>query len=254
MKPLVILFFVLTCISCATIKPVGLQALTYKDKNGQSLQYNIYYPDEYKASDAKIPLLIWLHGAGERGDDNVSQLIHITPYLASDIVQSKYPSIILAPQCPTDEYWAPVKRFEWSIINGGDVTPPLQKVISLVEKLLKDPKVDKNRVYIGGLSMGGFGTLDFLARKPDWFAGAVPICGGADLDKAPNYKNVPLWIFHGAKDTVVPAKLSQDLVKTLEDVGARPKYTEYPDGGHDVWNKAIREPELLPWLFGQRKK
>lgn len=254
MKTLICLFSCFILIGCATSKRSGLHALNHNDKTGQSLPYNIYYPDEYHLPKAKVPLFIWLHGAGERGDDNVSQLIHIVPYLASDIVQSKYPCIILAPQCPKDEYWAPVKRFEWSVINGGAVTPPLLKVISLIEKLLKDPKIDQSRVYIGGLSMGGFGTLDLLSRKPEWFAGAVPICGGADLDKVKNYKDVPMWIFHGAKDTVVPVKLSTDLVQLLNGIGANPKYTEYPDGGHDVWNKAIREPDLLPWLLSQKNE
>jgi predicted peptidase len=181
-------------------------------------------------------------------------LIHIVPYLGSDIIQDKFPSIILAPQCPKEAYWAPVKRFEWSIINGGEVTPPMANLIALLETILKDPKIDKSRVYVGGLSMGGFGTLDLLSRKPEWFAAAIPICGGADLDKAKNYKQVPLWIFHGAKDTVVPTKLSRDLIDALKAMGVTPKYIEYPEGGHDVWNAAIREPELLPWLFEQRKK
>lgn len=255
MKHLFYIFIGLYLISCGTVKHSGVQANIYNNKAIKStLPYNIIYPDEYYVKDAKIPLFIWLHGAGERGDDNVSQLIHIVPYLGSDIVQSKFPSIILAPQCPKEAYWAPVKRFEWSIINGGEVTPPMANLIALLETILKDSKIDKNRVYVGGLSMGGFGTLDLLSRKPEWFAAAIPICGGADLDKAKNYKQVPLWVFHGAKDTVVPAKLSRDLIDALKAMGVTPKYTEYPEGGHDVWNAAIREPELLPWLFEQRKK
>lgn len=241
-------------VSCATVKYKGAQAKIYQNKeNNSALPYNIFYPDIYYQKDAKIPLFVWLHGAGERGDDNVSQLIHIVPYLASDIVQSKFPSIIVAPQCPKEQYWAPVKRFEWTIENNGQVTPPMDNVMKLIEQLLKDPKIDKSRVYIGGLSMGGFGTLDLLGRKPQWFAAAVPICGGADLRQTSNYKNVPLWIFHGAKDMVVPVTLSRDLVQMLETYGATPRYTEYPEGGHDVWNQAIREPDLLTWLFSQSK-
>ena len=102
--------------------------------------------------------------------------------------------------------------------------------------------------------MGGFGTLDLISRRPELIAAAIPICGGADLQKVANITNVPLWIFHGAKDDVVPAQFSRDLVETLQKEGGDPKYTEYPDGGHDVWNRAIREPELLPWLFSQQKK
>ncbi|MFZ1579868.1 MAG: prolyl oligopeptidase family serine peptidase [Saprospiraceae bacterium] len=254
MKQWYFLFLVLFTIGCATSKYTqGINARTFKSADGTSLPYNIFYPDEYKNTKDKIPLFIWLHGAGERGDDNVSQLIHIVPYLASDMVQSKYPSIILAPQCPKDEYWAPVKRFEWSIINGGAVTPPMERLIKLLEQILKDPKIDKNRIYIGGLSMGGFGTYDLLSRKPEWFAAAVPICGGADLNKAKNYKDIPLWIFHGAKDTVVPVTLSKDIFQVFTALGGNAKYKEYPEGGHDIWNMAIREPELVPWLFAQNK-
>ncbi|MBL0027015.1 MAG: prolyl oligopeptidase family serine peptidase [Saprospiraceae bacterium] len=236
---------------CGTVKHYGLTAERIKTKTGWEMPYNIYYPKNYGKE--KVPLFIWLHGSGERGDDNVSQLIHIVPYLASDITQIKYPCIVLAPQCPKEEYWAPIKKTEWRIINDSEVTKPMSGVMELIDKLLKDPKIDKNRVYLGGLSMGGFGTLDLLSRRPQLFAGAVPICGGADLGKATNYKDVPVWVFHGAKDTAVPVQFSRDLISVLKEAGGDPKYTEYPDGGHDVWNKAIREPELLKWLFTQVK-
>ena len=247
-------FFILVLLfvtSCATVKHVGLSARKIKTESGWELPYNIFYPKIY--GKVKVPVFIWLHGAGERGDDNVSQLIHVVPYLASDITQSKFPCVVVAPQCPKDGYWAPIKREKWEIINGGKVTPSMSGVITLIEKLLKDPYIDKSRIYVGGLSMGGFGTLDLISRRPELVAAGVPVCGGADLQKVANYKNVPLWIFHGAKDTVVPAQFSRDLVDALKNVGADPKYTEYPDGGHDVWNRAIREPELLQWLFSQQK-
>lgn len=253
MKHLCFFFIILLLISCSSTKKAGLSAHTYKSQDGNPLLYNIYYPDEYHAKGAKLPLFIWLHGAGERGDDNVAQLIHIAPYLASDLVQKKYPSIILVPQCPENDYWAPIKRTEWTIINEGEVTAPMSKLIALIQQIMHDPKVDKSRIYIGGLSMGGFGTLDLISRKPEWFAAATPICGGADLTKVANFKAIPLWIFHGAKDPVVPVSLSHDLVKALEKHGVRPKYTEYPEGGHDEWNQAVKEQDYLSWLFQQRK-
>lgn len=246
------ILFILFVTSCTTIKHAGLSARKLKTESGWDLPYNIFYPKNY--GEVKAPVFIWLHGAGERGDDNVSQLIHVVPYLASDITQSKFPCVVVAPQCPKDGYWAPIKREKWEIINGGQVTPAMSGVITLIEKLLKDPYIDKSRIYVGGLSMGGFGTLDLISRRPELIAAAIPICGGADLQKVANITNVPLWIFHGAKDDVVPAQFSRDLVETLQKEGGDPKYTEYPDGGHDVWNRAIREPELLPWLFSQQKK
>ena len=252
MKSVFFMMIMLFLVSCSTTKQVGLSSQTYRTKSGWKLPYNIYYPKNYKKGD--IPVILWLHGAGERGDDNVSQLIHIVPYLASDIVQTKYPCIIIAPQCPKEDYWAPVKRFEWRVINDGKITPAMVGVTELMDYLLKDPKINKSRIYVGGLSMGGFGTLDLLHRRPELFAAAVPICGGADLGKAEKFKDIPLWIFHGAKDTVVPSELSRDLIKVLNGMGNFPKYTEYPEGGHGVWNDAIRDPELLPWLLSQRKE
>jgi predicted peptidase len=239
-------------ISCSAPKFMGLAGKTFVSDEKKNLPYNIYYPDEYYQQNTKLPVLLWLHGAGERGDDNVSQLIHIVPYLASDMVQSKFPSIIIAPQCPKEDYWAPVKRGEWTPVNQGQVTPAMEQVIQLMEQVLKDPKIDQSRIYVGGLSMGGFGTYDILSRKPEWFAAAIPICGGADLTKVSIIKNIPLWIFHGAKDEVVTPELSRNLVKELQKLGVNPKYTEYENGGHDVWNRAVREPELLKWLFAQK--
>lgn len=251
MKSYLFIFTMLFFVSCSTVKHTGLSSKTYSTKSGWKLPYNIYFPKSYK--EGNIPVILWLHGASERGVDNVSQLIHIVPYLASDIVQTRFSCIIIAPQCPKEDYWAPVKRFEWRVINDGKTTPAMTGVIELLDYILKDPKIDKSRIYVGGLSMGGFGTLDLLHRRPELLAAAVPICGGADLEKAGKFKDVPLWIFHGAKDTVVPADLSRELIKVLNEMGSTPKYTEYPEGGHGIWNDAIRDPELLPWLFSQKK-
>jgi len=252
MRILIFCWITLFFASCVTSKKSGIVGSEFKMNTGKVLPYNIIYPRNYGKE--KLPLLVWLHGAGERGDDNVSPLIHCVPYIGSDLVQSKYPGIVLAPQCAQEDYWAPIKRTEWTIINGGAVTPSMEAVIALIDKMLKDPNIDKNRVYVGGLSMGGFGTYDLLSRRPEWFAGAVPICGGADLEKVNIYKDIPMWVFHGTKDMAVSVQLSRDLISALQKVGGNPKYTEYPEGGHDVWNKTIREPELWKWLFGQQKK
>jgi predicted peptidase len=223
-----------------------------KSPNQIKLPYNIYFPASY-GNNTKLPLILLLHGSGERGNDNKSQLIHVAPYLTNPEISTKFPAVLLFPQCPKEDYWAPVKRFEWSVVNGGKVTPAMSAVISLLEDVIKDKNIDQNRIYVVGLSMGGFGTLDLISRKPELFAAAIPICGGADLEKASNYTHLPLWIFHGAKDDVVRVTLSRDLYKTLKAVGSPVKYKEYPEGGHNVWDEAIQEPELLPWLFRQSK-
>ncbi|MBK9255673.1 MAG: prolyl oligopeptidase family serine peptidase [Saprospiraceae bacterium] len=254
-SPLSRISFLMTVIlvfSNCTVKKNVFLAKENKAKNEITLPYNIFYPDSY-AKGEKVPLLIFLHGAGERGKDNKSQLIHVAPYLTNLEIRTKFPAVLLFPQCPEEDYWVPVKRFEWSLENSGKVTPAMSAVISLLEDVIKDKNIDQNRIYVAGLSMGGFGTLDLISRKPELFAAAVPICGGADLEKASNYAHLPLWIFHGAKDDVVRVTLSRDLYKTLKAIGSPVKYTEYPEGGHNVWDEAILEPELLPWLFSQSK-
>lgn len=252
-KNLIVILITIFISSCTVYRNPRLQAKVFEVKDGNTLNYNIYYPNEYGKSKEGLPLFIWLHGSGERGNDNVSQLVHVVPYLVSDEVQSKFPCIVLAPQCPKELTWSPLKKNEWAVLNSGVITKPMEKLILLIEVLLQDTQIDKNRVYIGGLSMGGFGTYDLLSRKPEWFSGAIPICGGSDLDKIQKYKNVPLWIFHGAEDDVVSVEISHEVLNALKVNGITPKYTEYPNGGHNIWDAAIREPELLPWLFAQRK-
>ena len=245
--------FVFCLISCSPKNP-AFKAESFRYESGNVLPYNIFYPKNYKsAKSEKYPLLIFLHGAGERGEDNIKQLIHIAPKLIQKETRTKYPAVLLFPQCPENDYWAPVKRLEWTFDSGAEATQPMKMLMGLVDKILQDPKIDKKRIYIAGLSMGGFGTFDYLSRRPELFAAAIPICGGADTAVVHNYKNVPLWIFHGAKDPVVSVELSRMVVQKLISAGVEPKYTEYPDGGHDIWNIVFDDPETLRWLFSQKK-
>ena len=228
-------------------------AKEFKASDGSILKYNIYDPSE---GSERLPLLIFLHGAGERGDDNESQLMHIAPILTNPENSKKYPAVLVFPQCPEDEYWANVDREGgiWTVDSNGDVTDPMKRVIELLRELRRSQSVDRSRVYISGLSMGGFGTLDLISRHPDWIAGAIAICGGGDLNKTNQYEGLPLWIFHGAKDPVVPVDLSRKLVDKINSEYGFVKYTEYPEGGHDVWNQAYEDPKTLEWLFGLRKR
>mgnify|MGYP000710579832 CR=1 FL=1 len=130
----------------------------------------------------------------------------------------------------------------------------MKLVFNVVDQLAKEHKVDKNRIYITGLSMGGYGTFDALARRPDFFAAAIPICGGGDVKTAKIFKDVPLWIFHGAADNVVPVKMSQEMVKALKKAGGEPKYTEYPGVKHNSWTQTYRKSEVWAWMFGHSKK
>jgi len=222
----------------------------------KGLPYNIFFPKGFFNSGDQFPIILFLHGAGERGNDNEKQLVHIAPILASKEIQQKFPAVLVFPQCPEADYWAHVNRDdgEWTPKSSKYPTKAMGKVIGLMEMLSKHESINTKRIYLAGLSMGGFGTFDLLSRNPNLFAAAIPICGGADVSKVDNYKHVPIWNFHGAIDPVVPVSLSRDAVKALKDVGSEVIYTEYPEGEHDVWTQAFSEPELIPWLFQQKKQ
>ncbi|MGN6437037.1 MAG: dienelactone hydrolase family protein [Agriterribacter sp.] len=209
----------------------------------------------------KYPLIIFLHGSGERGNDNESQLTWGGSLFLDSANREKFPAIVVFPQCPADSSWSVrVKtpagdsakyRFPMNLAP----THPLQMVMSFIDTLISSGIVDTKRIYLGGLSMGGFGTFELLWRKPNLFAASFPICGGGNPDGARPYgKKFPIWVFHGADDDVVPVKNSRVMVDALKAAGARVKYTEYPGVKHDSWKNAFAEPELLTWLFAQKKK
>lgn len=216
------------------------------------------YLEPYKIDEnEKYPLVIFLHGAGERGSDNESQLVHIANIFLDEELRKVYPAYVIFPQCPKEEYWANVKidrkKGIWTPDFNQPFTLPLRKVRSLISNLVKEHQIDKNRIYVAGLSMGGFGTLDLLSRPPNFVAAAIAICGGGDTSLVHNYKDIPLKIFHGAKDPVVPVELSRDLNQALIKVNGKHQYIEYPEGDHLVWNQAFEEEWLIPWLFAQKK-
>ena len=126
--------------------------------------------------------------------------------------------------------------------------------LELLDALPKEFSIDRKRIYVSGLSMGGYGTWDILARRPEHFAAAAPVCGGADEATAAKIAKIPVWAFHGAKDTVVKPSRSQNMIAALKKAGGTPKYTEYPDEGHGSWCPAYRNPELFKWLFAQKKE
>lgn len=197
-----------------------------------------------------FPLVIFLHGSGERGNDNEVQIKHIADLFLDPNYRGKYPCYVLAPQCPKGQMWADYK--------GGRITKeptePTAMLLALIEKIAEEFPIDPSRIYITGLSMGGYGTWDLLARYPSKFAAAVPICGGGDEQTAQKIKHIPIWAFHGAQDNVVSPRHSRTMIKALQSAGGLPGYTEYPDIGHDSWVQAFQEPHLLPWLFKQKIK
>ena len=223
----------------------------YADADGNVLRYRLLKPVDYDPTE-KYPLVIFLHGAGERGDDNTAQLKHGMRDFCLPERREEFPCYVLAPQCPTDEKWADV---DWRLDHvelPEKISAPAQLVMELVDLMLEKAAIDKNRIYVTGLSMGGYGSWDLIYRRPNFFAAALPICGGADPATAEAIQHVPIWCFHGAKDRAVKVEFSRDIIAALEKAGAEPKYTEYPEAGHDSWTATYANQEIYDWMFSQR--
>ena len=227
---------------------------------GKTLPYRILFPANYDKT-KKYPLLLFLHGAGERGKDNEKQLAWGSKLFITEENRRNFPAIVVFPQCPQESFWAvmktdqtkqpPERTFDYTVEPNW----PLAAANELVKKILKEEGVDKSRVYISGLSMGGMGTFESVYRYPDMYAAALPICGGGDVthyDK--RVAKVPFWVFHGAADAVVNVKLSQEMVEKLRSLKAEVRYSEYPGVNHDSWNNAFAEPDYLSWMLLHKKK
>ncbi len=225
-------------------------------RGNDTLLYRILLPENFDPT-KKYPVLLFLHGAGERGNDNEAQLLHGSKLFLSENVRRDFPAVVVFPQCPANDFWANVQirmsgdRFGFQ--KGGKPGKAMTSLLGLVADLRALNYTDNDRFYVGGLSMGGMGTLELLRRKPKVFAAAVAICGGDNPENAKRYKRIPLWFFHGAKDNVVPLEKSEVVVNELKRLGAPVKFTVYPNDGHNSWDSAFREPDLLPWLFSNER-
>ncbi|MDH6356735.1 alpha/beta hydrolase-fold protein [Parabacteroides sp. PF5-9] len=223
--------------------------------NGYKLNYRVLYPENYDPG-KKYPVLLFLHGAGERGSDNEAQLVHGGDMLASHINRSKYPMIIIAPQCPAEEFWVDYRRpsdgqARYYPVNPA-ITKPLAAVKELLDSFISKGKVDTQQIHVTGLSMGGMGTFDLLCRYPNFFATASPICGAVNVDRIGRYKGkTAIRIYHGAEDNVVDVKYSQEAYQALKKAGANVRYKEYPGVNHGSWTNAFAEPDYISWFFQQ---
>ena len=260
------------------------QAGAYASKEGV-LPFRIFMPENYSRSQ-KYPLILSLHGAGERGSDNNAQIaVHrLAETWAEDSTQRKQKSFVVAPQCPSNGQWVDVAGWDKVYTNTAQMaqSAPLTLAVKMVDSLVKALPIDTNRIYVTGISMGGYGTWDLIARYPGRFAAAIPMSGGCDTGKAALLKNLPIWAFHGAVDPVVPPNADRSMVKNFKaggesvveyaskyvpyfsnttlartalttaiDGGARKLYGEYTDGSHDIWSSSYDDPLLARWLFKQ---
>lgn len=210
-------------------------AQTFERSIPVKLDYLLYLPADYgKDQSKKFPVILFLHGAGERGSDVNEVKIHGPPKLLAqqDKDSPVKQFVVISPQCPADRWWQP------------------DELIALLDDVMKaHPQADAERVYLTGLSMGGFGTWDTAVRYPKRFAAIAPICGGGDRQRVRAIRDLPTWVFHGEKDPTVPIARSEEMVEALKKAGGDPKFTRYPEAGHDSWTVTYNNPELYAWFL-----
>jgi predicted peptidase len=226
----------------------GFAARVFVGANGARMPYRLFVPDAQQRL-RPLPIVIYLHGSGGIGTDNLRQIsggntngthVWVTPQ-----AQARHPAFVVAPQLPNGHRWD---------ARGEDVIAPYASlVIELLGSLSREFAIDLDRVYLTGQSLGGFGTWDLIAKRPELFAAAVPLCGVGTPSRALAARHVPIWVFHGAKDETVPVAGSREMVAALRAVDSAVKYTEYAEVGHEVWTVAYLERSLPDWFFEQKR-
>lgn len=229
------------CLSCALF--ATWQSTSLAAEPGKQLAettelrlkvgYQLFLPAEYGQDSAKKwPIIVFLHGSGERGDNLELVKVHGPPKIVGQ--DPGFPFIVLSPQCPSERRWSPIL------------------LSALLDEIQAKYAVDLDRVYLTGLSLGGLGTWDWAISEPNRFAAIVPVCGRGDIRAAKRLKDIPTWVFHGDKDEAVPVTDSKAMVEAMEKAGGKPKLTIYPNTGHDSWTKTYANPELYQWLLQQK--
>ena len=242
-------------VTDATIGIYQERQVTVPDESAKAtFRYRVLAPADVRPG-RRYPVVLFLHGAGERGADNLRQLKYLPAWMAEPAMRDKYPCYLIAPQCREGRQWVDVN---WS---DRESSPQPQRpgadlaaAIAALDAVLEQDACDPERIYLTGLSMGGYGTWDLAARMPDRFAAAVPVCGGGDEKTAPRLVGLPLWAFHGDADKAVPVERSRTMIAALKAAGGSPRYSELPGVGHDSWTPAYRDPAVLEWLFSQRRR
>ena len=225
----------------------GLKAVS-PDSERVILPYRLFEPVTARAEE-KFPVLIYLHGAGERGRDNARQVRSLPSLLTDAAHRRYYPCFILAPQCPSEWNWTSLRtHYNHEKQRSDDI------VLRMLQQVLKNPKADPDRVYVVGFSMGSYGTWQLVADFPDVFAAAVPIAGGGSENLARSLVHVPIWTVHGDNDTTCAVDDTRKIVAAIESAGGHPRYSELPEVGHMAWRPALADTtEILAWMFRQRR-
>jgi predicted peptidase len=253
-KFLLLLSALLLYLSCAKNLPAEVFiAQEYLAPDGSKMPYRLLVPEHYDAR-RKYPVVLFFHGLSDRGYDNVSQLSKGVRSFATPENLQRFPCFVVVPQCPPDDGWVDLA---WGATPGAprplEPRPALLHALKCVDQVAAAYSTDPSRLYVTGLSVGGFATWDCLTRFPGRFAAAVVVCGGGDEHTVTAaVARVPVWIFHSADDPVVPLKRALGMIAAMRKAGGNPRFTEFQGLGHDSWDRAYTEPGLLPWLFAQR--
>ena len=225
----------------------------YLDEEGNMLPYRLLRPEKTQDGE-KYPLVVFLHGSGERGSDNEAQLKNGVLAFAEASNRTQYPCFVLAPQCPDTTFWTTIDPRKEAGVEEKP-TEPTRLLLELLDQwLAENPAIDPGRIYVTGLSRGGFGTFDLCYRRPEMIAAAAPLCGGGDPDKTKAIAHIPMWIFHGEVDPVIPVRHATDIYEALQKTGAQPRLTIYSTLGHAIWQETYYNPEVMAWFFKQQKK
>ncbi|MBN2765204.1 MAG: prolyl oligopeptidase family serine peptidase [Paludibacteraceae bacterium] len=253
-----ILLFIFTFV--VFFEPIIAQNDLYQKRQfsakNKVLPYRILFPENYDRTKS-YPLLVFLHGAGERGSDNKKQLLHGSWMFTDKENRHKFPAIVIFPQCPSELYWAPIvdRADGFTYPDKAKPTEPMQLLIQLINELEKNEAIDRKRLYVTGLSMGGMGTFDLITRFPRKFAAAVPICGGVNEKRLKKITKMPLRIYHGDADNVVSPEHSKNAFITMKANGAQKvELFIFPGVGHDSWTQAYAQEDFLSWIFSNKLK
>lgn len=238
--PALALMALLYGMGCSTLPKtdtgVCQQAQSFKTEIEKNVEANylLYLPEGYDTPGKQWPLLLFLHGAGERGDDLSKVEVHGPPKLIAE-GKKDFPFVVISPQCPEDAWWS----------DG----PQIDTLNALLDHITAKYRIDEDRIYVTGLSMGGFGTWRLACEYPDRFAAIAPICGGGEPYRVHKIAHLPVWVFHGAKDEVVPIQASQLMVDALKKAEGNVEFTVYPEAGHDSWTETYNNPALYDWFL-----
>ena len=240
-SPIVLFAFALCSMGCTLLTQLteantGQHPQSFKAEITKTLRANylLYIPDQYPTSLKEWPLILFLHGSGERGSDLSKVEDHGIPKLIAKEGKN-FPFVIASPQCPKNSFWD--NELQIDILSG------------ILDDVLSQYRIDKDKIYVTGLSMGGFGTWGIAEAYPNRFAGIAPICGGGDPENAESIAHLPIWVFHGANDPRVPLRRSEEMVTALQKAGSKVKFTVYPDTGHNAWTETYNNPDLYEWFL-----